>query len=131
MIVLDASAAIELLLNAPLAPRISGLVFRAGESLHAPHLIDIEVAQVLRRFARLGEIGSQRAEQALEDLADLPLARYPHSILLPAVWALRENATAYDAAYLVLAEALGATLLTCDTALGSIPGHRARVEVIR
>ena len=131
MIVLDASAAIELLLNAPLAPRISGLVFRAGESMHAPHLIDIEVAQVLRRFARLGEIGSQRAEQALEDLADLPLARYPHSILLPAVWALRENATAYDAAYLVLAEALGATLLTCDTALGSIPGHRARVEVIR
>ena len=131
MIVLDASAAIELLLNAPLAPRISGLVFRAGESMHAPHLIDIEVAQVLRRFARLGEIGSQRAEQALEDLADLPLARYPHSMLLPAVWALRENATAYDAAYLVLAEALGATLLTCDTALGSIPGHRARVEVIR
>jgi predicted nucleic acid-binding protein len=131
VIVLDASAAIELLLNAPLAPRISGLVFRAGESLHAPHLIDIEVAQVLRRFARLGEIGSQRAEQALEDLADLPLARYPHSILLPAVWALRENATAYDAAYLVLAEALGATLVTCDTALGSIPGHRARVEVIR
>jgi len=131
VIVLDASAAIELLLNAPLAPRVSGLVFRAGESLHAPHLIDLEVARVLRRFARLGEIGAQRAEQALDDLADLPLTRYPHSMLLRAVWALRDNATACDAAYLVLAEALGATLVTCDTALGSIPGHRAHVEVIR
>lgn len=131
MIVLDASAAIELLLNAPLASRISGHVFRAGESLHAPHLIDVEVAQVLTRFARLGEIGAHRAEQALDDLADLPLTRYPHSMLLPAVWALRDNATAYDAAYIVLAEALGATLVTCDTALSSIPGHRARVEVIR
>lgn len=131
MIVLDASAAIELLLNAPLAPRISRHVFRAGESLHAPHLIDIEVAQVLRRFARLGEIGTRRARQALDDLVDLPLIRYPHSMLLPAVWALRDNATAYDAAYLVLAEALGATLVTCDAALATVPGHRARVEVIR
>lgn len=131
MIVLDASAAIEVLLNAPLAPRISQRIFRLGESLHAPHLIDVEVAQVLRRFARLGEIEPRRAGQALDDLADLPLVRYPHTMLLPVVWALRHNATAYDAAYLVLSEALGATLVTCDQALASIPGHRARVEVIQ
>jgi len=131
VIVLDASAAIELLLNTPLAPRIARRVFRAGEPPHAPHLIDVEVAQVSRRFARLGEIGAQRARQALDDLVDLPLIRYPHSMLLPAIWALRKNATAYDAAYLALAEALGATLITCDAALGTIPDYGARVEVIR
>jgi len=130
MIVLDASTAIEVLLNASLAPRVLRRVFRVGESLHAPHLIDVEVAQVLRRFARVGELDAQRAQQALDDFADLPLARYPHAMLLPAIWALRNNATAYDAAYLALAEALGATLVTCDQALASIPGHRARVEVL-
>ncbi len=130
MIVLDASAAIEVLINASLAPRVLRRVFRVGESLHAPHLIDVEVAQVLRRFARVGELDAQRVGQALDDFADLPLARYPHAMLLPAIWALRSNATAYDATYLALAEALGATLVTCDQALASIPGHRARVEVI-
>lgn len=130
MIVLDASAALELLLNSALAERVSQRIFGAGESLHAPHLIDVEVAQVLRRLTRRGEIDSIRAEQALEDLSDLPLERYPHLMLLHAIWALRENATAYDAAYLTLAEALGATLVTCDKALAAVPGQRAHVEVI-
>lgn len=130
MIVLDASAALEVLLNTTRARRVSQRIFRVDESLHAPHLIDVEVAQVLRRLARRGELDTLRAEQVLEDLADLPIARYPHAMLLPAVWALRDNATAYDAVYLVLAEALGATLVTCDRALASVPGHRAHVEVI-
>ncbi|HVC10084.1 MAG TPA: hypothetical protein VNE59_00470 [Burkholderiales bacterium] len=71
-----------------------------------------------------------RGEEALEDLTDLPLERYPHQPLLPRIWDLRSNATAYDAAYLALAEALGATLVTRDAALASVPGHSVRVEVI-
>lgn len=131
MIVLDASAALELLLNTPAAPRVAKRVLSPRESLHAPHLIDLEVAQVLRRWERVGELAAARAQEALDDLADLPLARYPHQLLLPRIWSMRANATAYDAAYLVLAEALGAVLVTRDAALASIPGHAARVEVIR
>ena len=131
MIVVDASAALELFLNTPLAAQVAKRLFSRGETLHAPHLIDLEVAQVLRRWERAGEIAPARAEEAFEDLADLPLARYSHLLLLPRVWELRHNATAYDAAYLALAETLGATLLTRDAALASIPGHGARVEVVR
>jgi len=131
VIVLDASAALELLLNTPAAPRVAQRVLSPRESLHAPHLIDLEVAQVLRRWERAGGLAAARAEEALDDLADLPLARYPHQLLLPRIWSMRANATAYDAAYLVLAEALGAVLVTRDAALASIPGHAARVEVIR
>ena len=130
MIVVDASAALELLLNTPFAARVATRLFSRGETLHAPHLIDLEVAQVLRRWERAGAITAPRAEEAFEDLADLPLVRYPHLLLLPRVWALRQNATAYDAAYLALAEAIGATLVTRDVALASIPGHTARVEVV-
>ncbi len=131
MIVLDASALLELLLNTAAAPRVAKRVFSPRESLHAPHLIDLEVAQALRRWQRGGELSSARAEEALEDLADLPLARYPHQLLLQRIWELRANATAYDAAYLALAEALGATLVTMDSALASIPGNSAPVEIIR
>jgi len=130
VIVVDASAALELLLNTPFAARVATRLFSRGETLHAPHLIDLEVAQVLRRWERAGAITAPRAEEAFEDLADLPLVRYPHLLLLPRVWALRQNATAYDAAYLALAEAIGATLVTRDGALASIPGHTARVEVV-
>lgn len=130
MIVLDASAVLEILLNTAAAPRVAKRVLSPDESLHAPHLIDLEVTQVLRRWERFGDLSPTRAEEALEDLGDLPLARYPHQLLLPRIWALRANATAYDAAYLVLAEALGATLVTTDARLASIPGHTAQVEVI-
>ncbi len=130
MIVLDASAALELLLNTPAAARVARRVLDPRESLHAPHLIDLEVAQVLRRWERKGELALARALEAFDDLADLPLTRYPHQMLLPRIWGLRDNATAYDAAYLALSEVLGATLVTCDSALASVPGHTARVEVI-
>lgn len=130
MIVLDASALLELLLNDRLAARVADRVFDPAESLHAPHLIDVEVAQVLRRLVRRNETTPERCGQALDDLLQFPMSRYPHSLLLPRVWSLCDNATAHDATYLALAEALDATLLTCDAALASIPGHCAQVEVV-
>jgi len=102
----------------------------AAESLHAPHLIDVEVAQVLRRYVREKLITAQRGQEALEDLADLHLNRYPHDFLLPRMWELRSTLTAYDAVYVALAELLDATLLTCDRAIASAPNHTATVELI-
>jgi predicted nucleic acid-binding protein len=98
--------------------------------MHAPHLLDVEVAQVLRRFVASGALAAPRAAEALTDLADLPLTRYSHEILLPRIWSLRANLTAYDAAYVALAEALDATLLTADLRLLRAPGHTAHIEAI-
>jgi predicted nucleic acid-binding protein len=130
MIVVDASALLEVLLNTPAGGRIADRLFTAGETLHAPHLLDLEVAQVLRRYTRSGEMSPQRGLQALEDLVDLPLVRYPHGLFLPRIWELRDNVTAYDAVYIALAEALAAPLVTRDAALASTAAHRARVEVV-
>jgi predicted nucleic acid-binding protein len=130
LIVADASAVLEVLLNTPGAARVSERLFTPGETLHAPHLIDLQVAQVLRRYARTGEIDAQRGSEAISDLAELPLARYAHEFLLPRIWQLRNNVTAYDAAYLALAEVLDCPLLTCDRALADVPGHTAEVQVI-
>ena len=129
MIVADASAILEVLLNTSTAPAILFHLAGPGESIHVPHLIDVEIAQVLRRYARTNSISPPRAEQALQDYADMPLNRYPHDLLLPRIWALRYNLTAYDAAYVALAEALSAPLLTCDRALAACPGLRATVVV--
>ena len=129
MIVLDASAAIEWLLRTGVGQRIEPRLFGEGETLHAPHLLDVEVAQVLRRFAAAGRITSERGREALEDLTDLAAIRYPHQVLLTRTWELRDNLTAYDATYVALAEALGAVLVTCDARLADAPGHQARVEV--
>jgi predicted nucleic acid-binding protein len=129
LIIVDASAVLELLLQTPAGVRVSERIFAPGETLHAPHLLDIEVAHVLRRYARSGVISSERGAEALADLADLPLNRYPHFVLLPRIWELRHNLTAYDAAYLALAEALDAPLLTRDRALASVAGS-VRVEVL-
>lgn len=130
MIVLDASAALELLLNAPLSSEVADLVFEDGVSLHAPHLIDLEIAQVLRRLVRKNEIEAVRALEVFQDFNDLAIARYSHQMLIPAIWSLRNNATAYDASYLALAEALEATLVTCDGALKTVPGQANRVHVV-
>lgn len=128
MIVADASAIVEVLLNAPAAREARGHLFAEGETLHVPYLVDVEVLQALRRHARSGELGGIRATQALQDYADIRLRRYPHKLLLPRMWELRHNFTAYDAAYIALAEALEARLVTCDRAMES--GHRARVLVL-
>lgn len=130
MIVLDASAAIEWLLRTSAAAKIDRRLFSPSASLHSPHLLDLEIAQVLRRYVRDKVITAERGREALGDLADLPLNRYPHDFLIPRVWELRTNLTAYDAVYVALAELLDAPLLTCDKGIASAPGHRATVEVI-
>jgi predicted nucleic acid-binding protein len=129
VIVLDASAALEWLLQSPAGVRIDKRIFSPSQSLHAPHLLDVEVAQVLRRCVREKAISEQRGEEALEDLRDLPLNRYPHDFLLPRVWELRATLTAYDAVYVALAEVLDAPLLTCDGRIASAPGHHASIEL--
>ena len=129
MIAVDASALIEVLLRTERGARIEARLLSGGESLHAPHLLDVEVTQVLRRYERASSLTSERGQQALADLADFPMHRYPHDCLLPRMWELRRNVTAYDAAYLALAEALLVPLVSCDARLASAPGHSASVEV--
>jgi predicted nucleic acid-binding protein len=130
VIVVDASALIEALLRTPAARLVENRLFETGRTLHAPHLLDVEVAQVLRRYVATAEIDSERGRAALEDLADLPMRRYPHDVLLPRIWDLRANLTSYDAAYVALAEALDAPLLTRDRRLAAAAGHHARIELV-
>jgi predicted nucleic acid-binding protein len=130
VIVLDASAAVDWLVQTAAARRIESRIFSRNQSLHAPELLDLEVAQVLRRLVREHELSASRAEQAIQDLLDLRITRYPHTVLLPRIWQLRHNLSAYDAAYVVLAEKLGATLLTRDARLASAAGHAATIEVV-
>lgn len=129
MIVVDASAVLEVLLQTERGRSLEGRLF-GGEGLSAPHLLDLEVAQVLRRHARRGVLAASRGEGALRDFQDLRIQRYPHHLFLGRIWALRENATAYDAAYLALAEALDVPLLTTDRKLAEVPGHDGVVEVV-
>jgi predicted nucleic acid-binding protein len=129
VIVLDASAAVEWLLQTSVGQQIEKLIFSRNESLHAPHFIDLEVAQVLRRLERGQTISARRADEAVQDLIDLRVTRYPHVVFLGRIWQLRHNLSAYDAAYVALAEKLGATLVTRDGRLGNASGHGAKIEV--
>jgi predicted nucleic acid-binding protein len=130
VIVLDASTAVELVLRTPAAGTIESRLLAEGETLHAPHLLDIEVAHVVRRYFLMGQLSAERGRAALSDLAALPVARYPHDLLLPRIWELRQNVTAYDAAYVALAEALPAPLLTRDSRLATSVGHAATIELV-
>lgn len=130
MIVLDASAVLDWVLRTSEGQQFDRRIYARPESLHCPHLLDLEVAQTLRRWVRDGRISVDRAEAALEDLASARIARYPHYHLLPRIWQLRHNLTAYDAAYVALAERLNATLITRDRKLSNASGHQARIEVI-
>ena len=105
------------------------MIFAPNETRHAPHVIDLEVTQVIRRYVQSGVISAERGAEAVEDLAEFPLTRYPHVYLLDRIWQMRHNLTAYDAAYLALAEALNARLVTRDGALAKF-GGQVRVELV-
>ncbi len=129
MMVVDASAVVEVLLQTETGIRTEERLFAPGETLHVPHLIDIEVAHALRRTWLQGLLDAARAAEALDNLAAWPFIRYPHDLCLSRIWELRHNVTAYDAAYIALAETLGVALLTCDARLASSSGHAAVIEV--
>jgi predicted nucleic acid-binding protein len=128
VIVADSSALLDALL---VRPPDSGLLARLSTEggVHVPHLVDLEVAQVLGRLVRVGRLSQDRASDALRDYVDLTLVRYPHEPFLGRIWELRPNLTAYDAAFVALSEALGAPLVTTDARLVSVPGVSASVEV--
>ena len=131
MIVLDASALVELLLGTKSGRAIAARIADPSLGLHVPHVADVEVTQALRRFVRTGELDAAAGTSALEDLRALDLERHPHEPLLGRVWALRDGLNAYDAVYVALAEALDTVLLTCDARLAHAPGLSRRVELIR
>jgi len=129
VIVLDASVVAEVVLQSGKGAKIRQRL-HAVRLVHAPHLVDIEVINALRRHYLLGTLTPARAYQALEDFRSMRILRHRHSAYVARIWELRDNFTAYDACYLALTEALDATLLTRDAALGSARLHRGQVEVI-
>jgi predicted nucleic acid-binding protein len=120
-----------LLVVVPQVREIERLVLRHARALAVPHLLDVEVSQVLRRLVRHRTISTEAALDALGGLRDLPLQRYPHLPLLGRVFEMRASITAYDGVYLALAEGLAADLYTRDQRLARAAGPRARVRVIR
>lgn len=126
-VVCDASAVVTVLIDAGtggdwLARRL------AGAQLCAPDLLPFECANIFRRHELSGAISPDQAAQAHADLLDLPIDLFPYGALAPRVWQLRRNLTSYDAAYVALAEALDAPLLTVDRRLANAPGIGCRVE---
>ncbi|MBM4061259.1 MAG: type II toxin-antitoxin system VapC family toxin [Planctomycetes bacterium] len=131
MIVVDASALLEVLLRTKLGLRLEERMGKGDPLWNVPCLVDTEVLQVLRRLVRAGEITAARAEAVVQDLGGLDLVRHAHDELTARVWELRHNLTAYDATWLALAEALGATFVTCDRVFEKVSGRRAEAEVFR
>ena len=131
MIVLDASALVELVLHTATGHAIATRIADPVLGLHVPHLADIEVAQALRRYALDGDLKASEAVAALRDFRDLDLRRHAHEPLLDRVWELRHNLTAYDAVYVALAEVLDTVVLTCDGPLARAPRIGRRVELVK
>ncbi len=130
MIVVDTSAVLGVLAGRPAAPGLIDRV-RSDGDLHAPHLLDVEFQHALRRLVVGRAISEDRAADVRTDFSDLSIVRYPHVSLADRMWELRNNVTAYDAAFIALAEVLAIPLVTCDARLARAPGHAALVEVYR
>jgi predicted nucleic acid-binding protein len=129
MIVLDASAVVDWLLQTPAGQRIENRIYARNDTLHSVHLLDVEFAQVMRRLVREGKLARKRAEEAMDDLIAVRVTRYAPVVLLHRIWQLRQNLSAYDAAYVGLAEELKAPLITRDQKIAAAPGHTATIEV--
>jgi predicted nucleic acid-binding protein len=129
MIVVDASAIVHLLLMPAADPEVIGTLESAGK-LNAPHLIDAEVLNALRKRVFLKEVSSGRARQAIEDFGALTIKRWPITPFTERIWALRHNLTAYDASYVALAEALGVPVVTRDGGIKGSSGHKAKIILV-
>jgi predicted nucleic acid-binding protein len=132
MLVVDASSIAELLLGRPAGGSVEEQLRTHDFDLHAPHLLDVQVLSALRRIAAAGDASPERAAEAVADFLDLPVERYPHDALVPRMWDLRANFSAYDAAYVALAEVIadkGAPLLTADARLARAAAAHADVRV--
>jgi predicted nucleic acid-binding protein len=130
VIVIDTSAVMELVLNLPLAEAVRSRISDPETALHAPELLPLEVVAVLRRRVAAGTTTEDEALAALDTLDRLDIYHHGHLMLTPRVWALRDNLTASDAAFVALAELLDAPLLTADRRLAGAPGHRAAVDLV-
>lgn len=129
MQVVDSSVLIEALIPEGRLHRDAQNAVLAG-GMVAPELVDVEVVSGLRGLVRAGAISVREARQAVIALGAWPLTRRPHLPLLPRIWQLRDNLTAYDASYVALAEALGCPLVTADARLAAAPGARCEIVVL-
>ncbi len=129
MFVLDASGAVELLLNTTAGKRVAKRIETPAVSIHVPHLIDVEIADVLRRYTLRGLVTADRGELALDQWRQLDVERYSHELFLDRMWQLRDNVSAYDAVYVALTEALSAVLVTGDGRLLRTPGLAIHIEL--
>ena len=128
--VLDASGAIELLLYTTPGKRLAAVLENEAVIVHAPHLIDVEIAHVLRRYVMNGTLDRQAGSRALRRWRELDVERYPHEPLLDRIWQLRNNVSAYDAFYVALAETLSDVLVTGDRRLARVPGLGIAIEAV-
>lgn len=127
MIVVDASAVVEVVGYRRLEA-LQQRLYR-GETLHAPHVIDVEVTHAVRGLVARGELSLDGAFLARRDAAEMPMTLYPHALLLERAWQLRDTLSTYDAVYIALAELLPAPLITCDARLAGSTGHAAEIEL--
>lgn len=129
MIVIESSAMVDALVDEPANPELLALV--ADSELHAPALLDYEVASALRGHALGGRLAERQLEDATDDFTSLRIERYPLSSMMSRVLEMRNNFTVYDAAYVVLAQALGVPLVTADTKLEQARTVGVEVRVLR
>lgn len=130
MIVVDASVLIEVLQRSDVGAQVQERLFKSGLSLHAPHLIDVEITHAFRRLAAAGAISGEHGRTMLSLLVAMPIRRYAHGFLLSRAWELRSNVTAYDAVYVALAALLDAPLITRDGRLAAAVGDLIEIELL-